>query len=114
MKATKEEIKKWLDTQIGMMNVQDYRLVLTEKPDMFDEDKIVPDVILRNISHQNYVHLGSDAFRLVAKVMELPVAVTDKFEDDPDFRYELEFWYNDVKFIALESEREYKKNGELA
>lgn len=114
MKATKEEIKKWLDTQIGVMNVQAQRLTLTETPDIFNEDKLIPDLVLHNLSSQNYIHLGSEAFRFVSKVMELPVTATDKFKDDPDVRYELEFTYNGVKFIALESEANYEKNKELA
>ena len=114
MKATKEEIKKWLDTQIGVMNVQAQRLTLTEVPDVIDEDKLVPDLVLYNLSSQNYIHLGSDAFRFVAKVMELPITVTDKFKDESECRYELDFWYNGVKFIALESEANFEKNKELA
>lgn len=114
MKVTKEAIKKWLDTQIGVMNVQAQRLTLTETPDMFNEDKLVPDVVLHNLSSQNYIHLGSKALRFVAKVMELPITATDKFNDEPDVRYELEFTYNGVRFIALESEANYEKNGELA
>jgi hypothetical protein len=114
MKATKEEIKKWLDTQIGVMNVQAQRLTLTEVPDVLDEDKLVPDLVLHNLSSCYYIHLGSQALRFVAKVMELPVTVTDKFKDEPDVRYELEFTYNGVRFIALESETNYDKNKELA
>lgn len=114
MKVTKEQIKQWLDTQIGIMNVQAQTLTLTEAPDMFDKDKLVPDSVLRNLSSQNYIHLGSEAFRLVSKVMELPITATDKFKDEPDVRYELEFTYNGVRFIALESEANYEKNRELA
>lgn len=109
-KVKKEEIKKWLDTQIGVMNVQAQRLTLTEIPDIFDEDKLVPDLVLHNLSSCNYIHLGSQALRFVAKVMELPITVKDKFKDEPEVRYELEFWYNGVKFIALESEDAYKEN----
>ncbi len=114
MKATKEEIKKWLDTQIGVKNVQAQGLTLTEAPDIFNENKLVPDLILHNFSSCDYIHLGNMALRFVAKVMELPVTVTDKFKDDPECRYELEFTYNGVRFIALESETNYEKNGELA
>ena len=109
-KVKKEEIKKWLDTQIGVMNVQAQRLTLTEAPDIFDEDKLVPDLVLHNLSSCDYIHLGSKALRFVAKVMELPITVKDKFSDEPEVRYELEFWYNGVKFIALESEDAYKEN----
>lgn len=103
MKATKEQIKQWLDTQIGVMYVQGQKLTLKE-----------PDVVLCNYSYQHYIHIGNDALRYVAKEMNLPVTVTDKFKDDPDFRYELAFWYNGVKFSALESEKEYEQNGEPA
>lgn len=107
MKATKEQIKQWLDTQIGVMYVQSQRLTLTEK-------SASPYRVLCNYSYQSYIHIGNDALRYVAKEMNLPITVTDKFKDDPDFRYELVFWYNGVKFSALESEKEYEQNGELA
>ena len=109
--ATKTQIKEWLDMQIGIMYAQSQKLVLTEKKDILNENT-TPDIILRNISAMRYVHIGNEALRFVAKVMDLPIAVIER--EDESFRYELEFWYNGVKFVALESEREYKNNGELA
>lgn len=115
MKATKEQIKQWLDMQIGAMTIQKQRLTLTEKINYLDDEegKIIPDVVLRNFSSTNAIHIGNDALRYVATVMELPVTVIDR-ESDRDYRYELKFYYHEVEFFALESENEYKKNGELA
>lgn len=115
MKATKNQIKQWLDMQIGAMYVQHQKLTLTEKIDYLSDEagKIIPDVVLTNISRTDHIHIGNEELRYVAEVMELPIAVIDR-ERDTDYGYELQFYYNGVKFIALESEEEYKKNGELA
>lgn len=115
MKATKEQIKQWLDMQIGAMTVYQQRLTLTEKIDYLADERgdIVPDIILKNFSATTAIHIGNDALRCVATVMELPVTVIDR-EGDMDYRYELKFYYHEVEFFALESENEYKKNGELA
>lgn len=120
MKATKEQIKQWLDMQIGAMYVSLQPLVLTEKPDIFsdDENAMVPDVQLLNIGANGRIHIDDRSLRLVAKVMELPIKVIDRFElereTDPEYRYELQMYYNGVKFMCLESERDYNERGELA
>ncbi len=116
MKATKEQIRQWLDMQIGAKAIQCQELVLTEKIKYvdIDEGKIVPDVTLINLSRCGHVHLNSEAFRLIADVLEFPIAVIDKGEDVQDYRYELQFYYNGVKFLAIETESDYKERGELA
>ena len=115
MKATKKEIKQWLDTQIGAMYVQYNVLTLTEKIDYLSDERgeIIPDIILKNYSNTDHVHIGSDALRYIAKIMELPIAVVTR-ESDEDYPYELQFYYHGVQFMALESEKAYKENGELA
>lgn len=115
MKATKEQIKQWLDMQIGVMYTQHLKLTLTEKIDYLSEEagKIVPDVVLSNYSKTDHIHIGDEALRYVADIMELPIAVIDRPEDR-DYRYELQFYYNGVQFMALETEKDYKKRGELA
>lgn len=115
MKATKNQIKQWLDMQIGVMAVQNQKLTLTEKIDyLSDEDgKIVPDLVLVNYSRTDHIHIGNEELRYVAEVMELPISATER-KGDEDYKYELQFLYNDVPFIALESEEDYKKRGELA
>ena len=115
MKANKREIKQWLDMQIGAMTIYQQRLTLTEKIDYSADDRgdIVPDVVLKNYSATEAIHISNEALRYVAKLMELPIAVVER-ADDNDYRYELQFYYNGVQFFALESEEDYKKNGELA
>lgn len=116
MRATKEQIKQWLDTQIGAMYIQYNALTLTEKIDYLSDDErgeIVPDVVLKNFSSTDHVHIGNKALRYVAKIMELPIVVVPR-ENDEDYPYELQFYYNGVQFMALESEEAYKENGELA
>jgi hypothetical protein len=102
MKATKEQIRQWLDMQIGAKAIQCQELALT------------PRRRLINMSRCDYIHINSEALRAVAKELEFPVVVIDKGEDVADYRYELQFYYNGVKFLAIETEKDYKKNGELA
>lgn len=115
MRATKKEIKQWLDTQIGAMYIQYSELTLTEKIDYLSDARgeIVPDVVLKNYSNTDHVHIGNEALRYVAKIMELPITVIPR-EKDKDYPYELQFYYNGVQFMSLESEEAYKENGELA
>lgn len=115
MKATKKEIKQWLETQIGVMYVQNQRLTLTEKIDYLSDARgeIVPDIRLRNVHSSDYLHIDAPALRYVANLLELPIAVEDR-DGDELYPYELSFYYNEVKFIALETEEEYKERGELA
>ena len=79
MKATKEQIKQCLDMQIEAMYASLKPLVLTEKPDIFSDDEkaMVPDVQLQNIGANERVHIGNEALRLVAEVMDIPVEVID-------------------------------------
>lgn len=115
MKATKKEIKQWLETQIGIMYVQNQKLTLTEKIDYLSDERgeIVPDIRLSNIHSSDYLHIAAPALRYVANLLELPIAVVEK-EGDESYPYELQFYYNGVKFMALETEEEYKERGELA
>ena len=112
MKATVEQIKQWLDMQIGMNIVQHQSLVLTEKKDIFD-DVMVPDVVLKNISATDHIHINDESLRVVVEALDLPVEVIDR-ETDPSYRYELRFVYNGVTFLSIESETEYRERGELA
>lgn len=102
MKATKEQIKQWLDMQIGAKAIQRQELALT------------PRRRLINMSRSDYIHINSEALRVIAKELEFPVAVIDKGEYVRDYRYELQFYYNGVQFLAIETEHDYKKRGELA
>lgn len=114
MKASKQQIKDWLDVQIGLNKAASQSLVLTTTKDIFSDD-VVPDVQLRNISVANYIHLNDESLRLVANALELPITVDDRGEDyDKCVRYELSFIYNGMKFLALESESDYVERGELA
>lgn len=114
MMATKKEIKQWLETQIGVMYIQRQTLTLTEKIDYLSNERgeIVPDIRLRNLHNSDYLQIDSQALRYVANLLELPIAVEDR--EDDFYPYELSFYYNEVKFIALEKEEEYKERGELA
>lgn len=116
MKASKQQIKDWLDVQIGLNKAASQSLVLTTKKDIFsDDEEIVPDVKLQNISVANYIHLNDGSLRLVANALELPITVSDRGENYDKFaRYELSFIYNGMKFLTLESESEYAERGELA
>lgn len=113
MKAiNKRQIKDWLDIQIGLNKAANQSLVLNI---FSDDEEVVPDVKLRNISVTNYIHINDESLRLVANALELPITVDDRGECyDKYARYELSFIYNGMKFLALESESDYIKRGELA
>lgn len=101
MKATKEQIIQWLDLQIGAMYIQRQVQILT------------PKVKANNLSKCDYIHISSKALRFIAKELDLPITVSDRGDTD-EYKYELEFRYKDIKFLSIESAKEYRKNGELA
>lgn len=115
MKATVAEIKEWLDIQVAVYHLEHKRLVLTEKKDIFsdDENKMVPDIKLGNISASDHVHINDESLRLVAEAMKLPIEVVDRGDEDKNYRYQLSFMYNEVRFLSIESEDEYNERGEL-
>lgn len=102
MKATKEQIRQWLDMQIGAKAIQHQTLALMPKRQLI------------NLSRSDFIHINSEAIRAVAKELDVPVTVIDKGEDVMDYRYELQFRYNGVTFLAIETEKDYKKRGEPA
>ena len=106
---TKANIKSWLDMQIGAMRIQNIELTVTEKPALFDEDEIVPDLTLTNCSRNHYIHISSRSLRYIAKMLDLEITAEDR-SADPDYKYEISFIYNGVRFISLESEKEYNES----
>lgn len=116
IKATEKEVKAWLDTQVAVYHLEKQMLVLTEKRDFLsdDDNAMMPDIKIKNLSSCDHVHINNEAFRIVAKMFNLDVNVKDRGKDKTDFRYEFTFEYNGVKFLAIEAEEEYEKYGALA
>lgn len=95
-RLTVEEIKRWLDAQIGSNAIQNMVL---------EEGKVK----ISNISAVNTVHMRPTVVRLIAE--RLDIELGHSIRKDIDYPHTIYFTYNDTKFFGLESEEEYQKNG---
>ena len=101
--VTSTEIREWLDKQIEAKKLQNIRLIVEEHEDRIDD-------YLSNLSATNYIHIGSEAVRYVAKALGLPLYVTSRPHDEQN-PYEVVVFYNGERFLGIETEEEYLERG---
>ena len=104
MGATRKQIEDWLNMQMGIAIASQTELTL-EKGDVETGKRVLR---LSNYSSRDYIQIGNEPLRYVAKKLNLEIEETYN-SDDPDVMYHLEIVHNGMKFIALESKEDHEK-----
>jgi len=100
-KATKAQLKKWLDNQLKANKIMHERLKLGEHG------------TLSNYSaSERGIHIGGESVRALAEIFGFELKAT-KWSDDPEYEYQVLFVYEGVIFFGIESADEYKEAGEI-
>ena len=103
-KATKKQIREWLDEQIKASQIMHKTLSLG--PDeIYDR--------LSNYSVSDEIHIGGRNVRTLAKMFGFELKSEPFDVDDPEYDKKVSFIYKDVKFMGIESADEYKEAGEI-
>lgn len=111
--ATEQEVRDWLDIQIGAMKAQNLRLVLTEKENTLfsmleDEESKEPDIKLINCSANNYIQLYAPGFMYVAKLIGAPITCSRR-SDEPEYAWDCTFDYHNATFFCILTEDQYNE-----
>ena len=103
-KATEKQILAWLDAQIRASKLMHKTLSLG--PDeVYDR--------LSNYSVSDEIHIGGRSVRKLAKMFGFELKSEPFDVDDPKYDVMVSFTYKGVKFMGIESAKEYKEAGEI-
>lgn len=103
MNVKRYEVKQWLDMQIEARRLQNIPLTVKENDDGIDDQLV-------NYRRTDAVHIGAEAVRFLADLLNTDLCVTAR-KKDKDNPYEIFILYKNEKFFGLETKDEYNERG---